>query len=296
MNANHGLLFGFGMLALASVSAIACSSTDAGPGGGAGAPPDSSSAGASGARDEPDSPSGGTAGAGNEPDSSAGAGGEGGAASGGAQPSSLTCMGMLRCAADCPDEDADACVTACLERTAESSQTVTAEFLQCLVDNECPDATCLQENCESELAACVADDTSAIDGTPTTEPAPDGAVPPELVGIWSSVGLSGGTSYEFEADGQTTQAFLIESSYGCTLKTELSSSGVTTVTGDLLVYHRTKGTLGTTTCGTVKTQPLEPADIAYRYALGTYEDGTDKLSLYRVNDDGSLSTSIDLHR
>lgn len=294
MNTNHRLLFGLGMLFLATASASACSSTDAGPSGtaDAGAPPDRASGGGGGADGAPGASNGGAGGASDEPGASAGAAG---APSSSEPPSSLTCMGLLRCAAECPDEEADACVGACIEQVAASSETVTAEFLQCLVDSQCPDATCLQEQCESELAACVADDTNTVDGTPTTEPAPDGAVPPELVGTWSSVGLSGGMSYEFEADGTTTQAFLSESTYGCTLRTELASSGVTTVTGNLLVYHRTEGTLGTTTCGTVTTKPVEPADIAYRYELGTYEDGSEKLSLYRVNEDGSLSTAVDLH-
>jgi len=283
------------MLALAGSSVTACSSTDSSPSdsGGAGAPPIDASAGAGGAEDEPGSSNGGAGGAKDEPSSSFAI--AAGATSEGEPPTSLTCMGMLRCAAECPDDEADACVGACIEHVSASSEAVTVEFLQCLVDSQCSDATCLQEQCESELAACLADDANTVDGAPTSEPAPEGSVPRELVGIWSSVGLSGGVSYEFEADGTTTQAFVSESSYGCTLKTELSSSGVTTVTGDLLVYHRTEGTLGTTTCGTVTTRAVEPADIAYRYTLGTYEDGAEKLSLSRVNEDGSLSSAVELH-
>lgn len=285
MITHYKLLLGFGMLAFAS----ACSSTDTAAGGSAGAPPDSSNAGAAGAGDEPGPSSAGAAGARDEP----GAGGEAGA---GDEPSALTCMGVLQCAAECPDEDVDTCVGACVERTSKSSEAVTAAFLQCLVDNQCPDATCLQEKCKSELSACVSDGTSALDGTPSDEPPPTGAVPTELVGIWSSVGLSGGTSFQFETDGTTTQSFLSESNYGCALRTELSSTGVTTVTGDLLVYHRTEGTLATRTCGTVTTKPMAPANITYRYVLGTYEDGAAKLSLYLLSEDGSLSTALELHR
>ncbi|MEO6598553.1 MAG: hypothetical protein ABIQ16_01680 [Polyangiaceae bacterium] len=287
MNAHHRLIRGLGMLVLASGCS---SSTSSDTGGGGGAPPDSSLAGAAGQGDEPGSSNAGVAGVADEPNSSAGAAGAGD------PPRSLTCMGVLRCAADCPDQDSDACAEACVERTAASSEAVTLGFLQCVVDSQCSDATCLQEKCESELSACVSDDTSTVDGTPSTEPAPMGAVPTELVGLWSSVGTSGGVTFEFEADGTTTQAFLSESNYGCALKTELTSSGITRVTGDSLVYHRIEGTLGNRTCSTVTSKAVEPADIAYRYTLGTYEDGAAKLSLYRVNEDGSLATSFELRQ
>lgn len=224
--------------------------------------------------------------------SSAGAGGDGTTAS------PLSCMGVLQCAGACPDEGVDACVQACLERTSQSSQLVTAAFIQCIADNQCADAPCIQAKCESELSACVADDASAAaQGEPSSGPTPTGAVPAALVGLWSQVGLSSGMSYEFSADGTTIQAYSNETNYGCDLKTQLSSSGVTAVTGDSLVYHRLEGTLLTQTCGTITSKPAEPADIAYRYALGTFDDGTAKLSLHRVNEDGTVSPSpVELHR
>lgn len=235
---------------------------------------------------------GATADGGGAPESSSS-----GTADGGTAPSRLSCMGVLQCAGACPDEDVDACVQACVDRTSESSQPVTTAFVQCIGDNECADATCVREKCENELSKCVADDASEVEGKPSSGPTPTGSVPTELVGLWSQVGLSSGMSYDFSADGETVQAFSSETNYGCESKIELSSSGVTTVTGDSLVYHRVQGTLVTKTCGTTKSKPADPADIAYRYTLGTFDDGTPKLSLYRVNDDGTVSSSpAELHR
>lgn len=216
----------------------------------------------------------------------------------GTVPSRLSCLGVLQCAGACPDDNVDACVQACVDRTSESSQPVTTAFIQCIADSQCVDADCIRAKCESELAACVGDVGSEIQGTPSsgTPEAGAGSMPAELVALWSQVGLSSGMSYQFEADGTTTQAFKDETNYGCESEIDLSSSGVTTVSGDSLVYHRLQGTLVTKTCGTTKSKAAEPADIAYRYALGTFDDGTPKLSLYRVNDDGTLSSPVELHR
>jgi hypothetical protein len=222
--------------------------------------------------------------------------GSSGAPPGETAPSRLSCMGVLQCAGACPDQDVDACVQACVDRTSESSQPVTTAFIQCIENNQCADATCIQAKCESELSECVADDASEVQGEPSSGPTPTGSVPTELVGLWSQVGLSSGMSFEFSADGTTIQAFMNETNYGCESKIELSSSGVTTVTGDSLVYHRVQGTLVTKTCGTTKSKAAEPADIAYRYTLGTFDDGADKLSLFRVNEDGTLSSPVELHR
>lgn len=236
-----------------------------------------------------------------------GAGADGGEAPGssssepsdaGTVPSRLSCMGVLQCAGACPDENVDACVQACVDRTSESSQPVTTAFIQCIDDNQCADADCIRAKCESELSACVGDVGSEVQGTPSSG-APEaaaGSMPSELVALWSQVGLTSGMSYEFEADGTTIQAFKNETNYGCESEIALSSSGVTTVSGDSLIYHRLQGTLVTKTCGTTKSQAAEPADIAYRYALGTFDDGQPKLSLYLVNEDGTLSSPLELHR
>lgn len=253
----------------------------------------SSSSAVAGARD--DGGASGSSDAGARDDG--GASGAGGAPDDGTVPSPLSCLGVLQCAGACPDESVDACVEACLVATSERSQPVTAALVQCIADNACADSSCIQAKCESELSACVADDATAIaEGGPSSGPTPTGAVPSELVGLWSQVGLSSGMSFEFSADGTTIQAYSNETSYGCDLKTQISSSGISTVTGDSLIYHRLKGTVAFTTCGTVKSKPAEPADIAYRYSLGTYDDGAAKLSLYRVNEDGTLASPIELHR
>ncbi len=185
---------------------------------------------------------------------------------------------------------------ACIDQASQSSQPVTSAFVQCIESNQCADASCVRAKCESELGACVADDASAVQGKPSSDRAPAGPVPADLVGLWSQVGLTSGMSYEFSADGATIQAYSSETNYGCESKIELSSSGVTTVTGDSLVYHRVKGTMGTKTCGTLKATAVGPADIAYRYTLGTFDDGQPKLSLYRVTEDGTLSSPVKLHR
>lgn len=262
----------------------------------AGAPNEGGRSGASlaGARDEGGAPGASFAGA-------PGDGGESGASFAGAPgpgstPTRLSCLGVLQCAGACPDEDADACVEDCLNQTSESSEPVTLALVQCVADNECADAACIQAKCESELSACVADDASvAAQGDPPRGPTPTGSMPSELIGLWSQVGLSSGMSFEFSADGTTIQSYSSETNYGCQLKTRLSSSGVSTVSGDSLIYHRLQGTLGMTTCTTITTKPAEPADIAYRYELGSYDDGEPKLSLFRVNDDGTISSPVELH-
>lgn len=230
----------------------------------------------------------------------AGDGGDSGSPAGGAPgeetPSPLSCLGVLQCAGACPDENADACVEDCLNQTSESSQAPTLALVQCIADSACAESACIQAECQSELSACVADAAgAAAQGDPSSGSTPTGSVPTELVGLWSQVGLSSGMSFEFAADGTTTQAFSSETNYGCDLKIQLSSSGVTTVSGSSLIYHRLQGTQQTTTCTTITTKPAEPADIPYRYALGAYDDGSPKLSLYRVNEDGTISSPVELH-
>lgn len=215
---------------------------------------------------------------------------------GAASAAALTCLGVLQCAGACPDEDSDACVQSCLERTGESSVSVTTDFVQCLSDNSCADADCVRDKCKSELDACVADDATSVQGEPSTKPAPTGAVPTELVGLWSQVGPSGGSSYEFEADGATTQVFKSLTSYYCDTELDLMTSGVTVVSGDTLVYHRTEGTQVTKSCGSTTSKAVAPADLTYRYVLGTNEDGEPKLSLYFVDGDGAVASSpLELH-
>lgn len=213
----------------------------------------------------------------------------------GTASSGLSCLGVLKCAGSCPDEDADACVQACLDQTRVSSQPVTTAFAKCIEDNQCADATCIQTKCESELSACITDDASEVDGKPSSAPTPTGSVPAALVGGWNHLDSSLGSTYEFKADGATTQLFDLATNYYCDDAISVSSTGVTTVTGDSLVYHRVEGTQVIKTCGKPSSKAVGPADIGYRYALGTFDDGHPKLSLSRVNDDGTISAPLEFH-
>lgn len=213
--------------------------------------------------------------------------------SGGSRTESLTCLGVLKCAGECPDSNADACVLDCLDRTAPSSEQVTNAFATCLDQKQCQDAECIKAECGDELDACLADDASAQEGAPPSEPAPapvSGSIPADLVGVWAA----GTSSYQFEADGSTTQVFSSQAGEYCTYGTAIASSGVTTVEGDTLTYHRVEGTLATTSCGTTSSKPMAPADVVYRYALGT-RDGAPELSLSLVNDDGSVMDPLLMH-
>lgn len=226
--------------------------------------------------------------------SSSSGGSSGGSSSGDSNASPLTCLGVLTCAGECPsDASGDACVLDCLDRTAPASQQVTQAFASCLDEKQCQDADCIKRQCGAELDACLADDASEQEGTPPSEPAPTptaGSLPTDLVGIWAA----GTSSYQFESDGSTTQVYSSQAGEYCTYGTALTSSGVTTVDGDTLVYHRVEGTLVTTSCGTSSSKPMDPADVVYRYALDT-RDGEPELSLSLVNDDGTLTEPLLMH-
>lgn len=205
--------------------------------------------------------------------------------------SELSCLGVVQCVGNCPDDaNASTCADGCLAQTRPSSQTLTNGFATCIETNECADADCIRTKCANELDACVADDAKDQEGTPPT--AVSGSLPTDLVGIWASIGTSIGTSYEFSADGTTIQTFSTDNSLaGCKSGIEVSSNGVTTGTADTIVYHRKNGNQVITTCGNRKGSALEPRDLTYRYALGTSESGFPELTLNLVNEDGSLSSS-----
>lgn len=215
--------------------------------------------------------------------------------------SALTCVGVLKCAAVCPDADVDACVQDCVGRTAGSSHDVTEGLLLCMNDNACGDADCVNAKCADELNACLSD--VPAEGSPTTEPpptgeTPSGSVPSNLVGTWSSVGTSTGSVWTFDADGATVTAFEIDTSIGsCTYKTSVTSSGVTAATKDTFVYHRSSGTQVLKKCGSSSSSALGAADLTYQYTLGTYDDGDAKLTIHFVSEDGTVEPSgIELHR
>jgi hypothetical protein len=166
-------------------------------------------------------------------------------------------------------------------------------LVKCITDSKCEDSECLKGRCDSEIGACAADDATIVQGEPATGPTPQGSMPAELVGTWSQ----GQTLFQFEADGKTTQVFSSTSTIGgyCTSGIGLTSSGVTTVTGDILVYHRASGTQVSTTCGSSSSKPVDPADVTYRYVLGTYDDGSPKLSLFRRAEGSPESDALELH-
>ena len=213
----------------------------------------------------------------------------------GGTSSGLSCAGFLQCSGACPDTGAEACVQACGDRASTKSQPVTTAFIQCISNNACADAACINAKCENELNACLAD--VSAQGTPATDPAPTGSVPSGLVGTWSSVGTSTGTVWTFEADGKTSTAFEIDTSLGtCTYKTSVTSSGVTTATADSFVYHRSSGTQVLQKCGSTSSSAIGAVDATYRYELGTYDDGRPKLTIHIVNDDGTVSSGTELHQ
>ena len=166
-------------------------------------------------------------------------------------------------------------------------------FLQCLNDNACQDSDCTKQKCGDEANACVADDGTASTGSPSTgTPSPAaGSIPADLVGVWGY----GNGSWQFEDDGSTTQVFSSQTGDGtCTYGTGLTSSGVTTVDGNRLVYHRAEGTLVDMTCGSSTSKPMDPADLTYIYSLGT-SDGVPELSLLFVDEDGNVGSPILCH-
>lgn len=213
----------------------------------------------------------------------------------GASDATLSCFEVLQCVSDCPESDADACSDACIARARTRSQGATEALRACLVDHACADAACINSKCQGELDACVAD--APDPGEPPTSTPPTGSVPPNLVGTWSSVGTSTGTSFTFEADGSTVNVLQVNTSLGsCTYKTSVASSGVTTATADTLVYHRKSGTQTLDKCGTTSGSSLAAADLTYRYAI-TSDQGTPTLTLHVVNADGTVdSYATVLHR
>ena len=203
----------------------------------------------------------------------------------------LSCLGVLRCVAACPETNADACVNGCVDQARPASQPVTTALKTCIETNQCADAACLEGPCGTQFSACVNDDAADQQGTPSSTPATNGSVPAGLVGTWGSIGLSTQTTFDFAADGQTTQIFNSGTDYLCETGIAIATSGVTTVSGDTLVYHRQQGNQVTKSCGTSKGKPLEPADLTYRYALGTTSDGKPELSLSYVAADGTVASS-----
>lgn len=192
--------------------------------------------------------------------------------------STLSCVDILTCASECPDADLDACADDCLERGSRPAQDAVLTLVSCLQSEACEDEACIREKCGTELGACLEQATSTVDSgeSPPTTAEPS-ELPGALLGIWDKSTIR----YEFEANGATTLIAIFSNSYsGCQSRTEVYSTGVTTVTGDQLVYHRLEGTVTSVLCGgSPKVSPLTAADFTYTYELGTNENGTATLTL-----------------
>lgn len=190
----------------------------------------------------------------------------------------LSCVDILTCASECPDADVDVCSDDCLERGSRPAQDAVLTLVSCVQSEACEDSACIQEKCGTELGACLAQATSDVDSgeSPPTAAEPS-ELPDALLGVWDKMPIR----YQFEANGATTLIAIFSTSYsGCQSKTEVYSTGVTTVTGDQLVYHRLEGTVTSVLCGgSPKVSPLAAADFAYTYELSTNESGNATLTL-----------------
>lgn len=190
----------------------------------------------------------------------------------------LGCADILTCASECPEADEDACSDGCLERGSKPAQDAVLTLVSCVQDKACEESTCIQEKCGTELGACL---EQAASGVGAGESPPTAAEPSELpaalLGVWDKSAIR----YEFEANGVTTLIAIFTTSYsGCQSKTEVYSTGVSTVNGDQLVYHRAEGTVTSVLCsGPPKVSPLAAADFTYTYELGTTDDGKATLTL-----------------
>lgn len=207
---------------------------------------------------------------------------DGGAPDGSSTPTGTTCGEILECATKCPDPDeGDVCANGCVARGSAQGKSLVDALVACASQSGCKDSACLRSKCEGPVGACLAQSSAATQGEPgpAPAPAPTGAFPADLVGIWSQVGLTNGSSFEFEADGHTTQIYINESNYLCHSKITVAASGTTAVSGSTLSFYRKEGTQTTITCdGPAKASPMSPATLTYAMERGKL-DGKDSLSL-----------------
>lgn len=218
--------------------------------------------------------------------------GDGGTSDGGVTATApLTCAEILDCATKCPDPDeGDVCADACVARGGDKGKALVNDLVSCAKASGCADATCFKSKCDKPIGACLAQSSDTVQGDPSgTPPAADGTFPAGLVGRWAQVGLTNGSSFEFAADGSTTQLFINESNYLCHSKITVAASGVTTVSGSTLAFYRKQGTQTTINCdGPAKATAMSTATLTYAFALGT-QDGKDALTLTM---DGASSTTF----
>jgi hypothetical protein len=69
----------------------------------------------------------------------------------GGSSSGLTCGEIFECSAEC---ETDACAEECYEDGSRSGQEAADDVIQCIVDNQCEDEACLEEECGGEIQAC----------------------------------------------------------------------------------------------------------------------------------------------
>jgi hypothetical protein len=188
----------------------------------------------------------------------AGAGPDGGAATadggGAGATKASSCSGILQCASTCNDDAT--CENACLAAGSPAAQDSVNGLVKCASDNSCQDSTCFEENCGTELQACIASSGGA--GDTLTGSAPAGSVPADLVGRW----IADDVVFEFFADG--TASFYTEVKTG-SCKTTSLEKGTAVVDGTSLTLYLTSRVYKV--CDTPGTQTYTPKSVPYTYRV-----------------------------
>lgn len=209
---------------------------------------------------------------------SSSSGGGGGSPDGGAAAKApLGCLGILTCVKN-DSCTTDACTNACLTQGSADAQKQVTDLATCNQNAGCSDSTCLQTNCKSELAACLAGSTPPATGTTPTGTAPPGSVPSSFVGTWVA-GFSGTTSeneLQFGADGSG----LYEESYNGGIG-ECASAVVAKYQGSAVIdpnaatikVYATTVTELTNTCGTPSTKNQPAKTLSFTYQDDSLGDG-----------------------
>lgn len=158
----------------------------------------------------------------------------------GATTGSLSCLGVLQCAADCPSSDT-ACSDACQLKGTATAQTNVSIFATCANSHSCTDAMCLQTQCKTSLETCVGSSAPKSDGTPLTGTAPPGSVPADLVGVWSNTNYGDTRRLTLNADGTATWFRGIANVYSsvCTQLNNTTETGTAVVSTDTITVYAT---------------------------------------------------------
>jgi hypothetical protein len=178
-----------------------------------------------------------------------------------------SCSEAVTCISNCADGD-DACSNACYDRASPGGQSLLTALVSCINDNTCADSACVNQKCPSELSGCLDDVAPVVDsGIPPTTAAP---LPAALVGRWSSVNLSTGESFDFNADGTYSSLLIYEPSGRCVATSRLAAyiEGVASTNGQSLSITPTKGRVETTDCSdTTTTKPSSPPNRAFTWSV-----------------------------